>query len=213
MRVERHVDTRRRAAAAQSPELRQVAAYALGFFGGEPARQAFRERLQGDDSRFVRYNSAVALGRQGDPAARETLREMLSTADLDRVIEIPSTTEKQNKIEAIELEALQALQSSLSPDRPNWPDRCVRDRRTDPVGTCECSQSGPGGFEKITSRALTGQHSSTVCPVCINSFDRAGDQGLWRLWRCSRSVRQCRFGTACALELTDRRIVEFVNLL
>ena len=47
-------------------------------------------------------------------AARETLKEMLSTADLDRVVDIPSSTEKQNKIEAIELEALQALQSSLS---------------------------------------------------------------------------------------------------
>jgi len=102
------------AASDVEPELRQVAAYALGFFGGEAARQALRERLQTDESRYVRYNAAVALGRQGDPAAKETLREMLSTADLDRVIDITSTTEKQNKIEAIELEALQALQSSLS---------------------------------------------------------------------------------------------------
>ncbi len=102
------------AASGDDPELRQVAAFALGFFGGEPARQALRERLQTDESRFVRYNAAVALGRQGDPAARETLREMLSTTDLDRVIDISSRTEKQNKIEAIELEALQALQSSLS---------------------------------------------------------------------------------------------------
>ena len=102
------------AASGEDPELRQVVAYALGFFGGEAARQALRERLQNDESRFVRYNAAVALGRQGDPAAKETLREMLSTADLDRVIDITSTTEKQNKIEAIELEALQALQSSLS---------------------------------------------------------------------------------------------------
>ena len=86
----------------------------LGFFGGEPAHQALRERLRSDENRFVRYNTAVALGRQGDMAARETLKEMLSTADLDRVVDIPSSTEKQNKIEAIELEALQALQSSLS---------------------------------------------------------------------------------------------------
>jgi HEAT repeats len=102
------------AASGEEPELRQVAAYALGFFGGEPARKALRERLQTDENRFVRYNAAVALGRQGDPAAKATLKEMLSTADLDRVIDIRSTTEKQNKIEAIELEALQALQSSLS---------------------------------------------------------------------------------------------------
>ncbi len=103
-----------KAASDEEPELRQVAAYSLGFFGGDAARQALRERLQSDDSRYVRYNAAVALGRRGDLAATNTLREMLSTADLDRVIDIPSTTEKQNKIEAIELEALQALQSSLS---------------------------------------------------------------------------------------------------
>ena len=102
------------AASDEEPELRQVVAFALGFFGGEAARQALRERLQTDESRHVRYQAAAALGRQGDPAAKETLREMLSTADLDRVIDITSTTEKQNKIEAIELQALQALQSSLS---------------------------------------------------------------------------------------------------
>jgi len=106
------------AASDGEPELRQVAAYALGFFGGDEARKALRERLQTDESRYVRYNAAVALGRRGDPAARETLKEMLSTADLDRVIEIPSTSEKQNKIEAIELEALQVLQSSLSTGSP-----------------------------------------------------------------------------------------------
>ncbi len=102
------------AAADSQPELRQVAAYALGFFPSDAARQALRERLKSDENRFVRYNTAVALGRQGDQVARETLREMLSTADLDRVIDISSLTEKQSKIEAIELEALQALQFSLS---------------------------------------------------------------------------------------------------
>jgi HEAT repeat protein len=95
------------------PELRQVASFALGFFGA-PARPALRDRLQTDDSRYVRYNAAVALGRQGDSAATTTLREMLSTAHLDRALDIPSSTEKQNKIETIELEALQALQSAIS---------------------------------------------------------------------------------------------------
>ncbi len=101
------------------PELRQVATYALGFFHGDAARQALQERLRSDDNRYVRYNAAVALGRQGDAAARETLREMLTTESLDRVIELTSTTEKQNKIEAIELEALQALQTSLSAGSPD----------------------------------------------------------------------------------------------
>ena len=53
------------------PELRQVAVYALGFFGGEPAAQLLRERLN-DPDRYVRYNAAVALARRGDEAARGT---------------------------------------------------------------------------------------------------------------------------------------------
>jgi HEAT repeat protein len=99
------------------PDLRQMAVYALGFFGGTPAAQLLRDRLN-DPDRFVRYNAAVALGRRGDPAARGTLREMLSTADLSQAIELPTETEKHNKIEAIELEALLALQTSLDRKRP-----------------------------------------------------------------------------------------------
>jgi hypothetical protein len=102
------------AATAPEPELRQVAVYALGFFGGEQARGALIERLKSDADCYVRYNAAVALGRRGDMAARATLKEMLSSADLDRVVEMPSPTEKENKIEAIESEALQAVQASLS---------------------------------------------------------------------------------------------------
>jgi hypothetical protein len=99
------------------PELRQVAVYALGFCGGDRAAGILRERLN-DPDRFVRYNAAIALARQGNEAARGTLREMLSTADLDKVLEFPTQLEKQNKIEAIELEALQALQAALSRGRP-----------------------------------------------------------------------------------------------
>ena len=102
------------AASGEDPELRQVAVYALGFLGGEEARTALRERIQSDDNRYVRYNAAVALGQRGDTAALGTLKEMLSSSALDRVIDLPSVTEKQNKIEAIELEALQSVQSSLS---------------------------------------------------------------------------------------------------
>ena len=39
---------------------------------------------------------------------------MLSTPDLSKVIDLPSTTEKQNKIEAIELEAMGAIRTSIS---------------------------------------------------------------------------------------------------
>jgi cytochrome c-type biogenesis protein CcmH/NrfF len=102
------------AAAVGEPEVRQMAVYALGFFGGPSATQILRERVSGDEDRFVRYNAAVALARRGDPAGAPTLREMLSTTDLNKVIDLPGTTEKQNKIEAIELEAVDALRNSIA---------------------------------------------------------------------------------------------------
>jgi hypothetical protein len=102
------------AAATDPPELRQLAVYAVGFFGGPAATEILRQRLQGDEDRFVRYNAAVALARRGDPSAAKTLGEMLSSADLDKVIDLTSTTEIQNKIESIQLEALEALRTSIS---------------------------------------------------------------------------------------------------
>jgi HEAT repeat protein len=87
--------------------------YALGFFGGESAVEIERKAVQNDESRFVRYNAAVALARRGDPVAKSTLREMLSTADLNKGVDLKSPTEKQNKIESIELEALGALKASV----------------------------------------------------------------------------------------------------
>jgi len=107
-----------KAATTSEPEVRQMAVYALGFFGGSTASELLRERVRGDEDRFVRYNAAVALARRGDSAAEGTLREMLSTADLNRVIELTSTTERQNKIEAIQLEAIEALRSSISNGSP-----------------------------------------------------------------------------------------------
>ncbi len=105
-------------AADSNPQLRQMATYALGFFGGPDVTQILRDRIQSDEDRFTRYNAAVALGRRGDLAAQATLREMLSTSDLDKVIEMESTTEKQNKIEAIQVEAIEALRSSLRNGTP-----------------------------------------------------------------------------------------------
>jgi HEAT repeats len=102
------------AAAVGEPEVRQMAVYALGFFGGPSATQFLCERVAGDEDRFVRYNAAVALARRGDPAGAATLSEMLSTADLNKVIELSGTTEKQNKIEAIELEAIDALRNGVT---------------------------------------------------------------------------------------------------
>ena len=53
-----------------------------------------------------------------DPAALATLREMFSPADLDKAIVMESASEKRSKIEAIELEALNALQTSISEGKP-----------------------------------------------------------------------------------------------
>jgi DNA-binding transcriptional regulator YiaG len=105
-------------AATADPELRQLSVYALGFFGGPAALEALRERIRTDEDRFVRYNAAVALARHGDTASVSTLREMLTTSDLNKVIDLRSTTEKQNKIESIELEAIEALRTSLSTASP-----------------------------------------------------------------------------------------------
>ncbi len=102
------------AATAVSPRCAKLAVYALGFFGGPAATEILRERVQADEDRFVRYNAAVALARRGDLAAAPTLREMLSTADLEQGHRSARHTEKQNKIESIELEALEALRTSIS---------------------------------------------------------------------------------------------------
>jgi HEAT repeat protein len=98
-------------------ELRQIAVYALGFFGGEPAAAILREKLN-DEDRFVRYNAALALGRRGDLKALGLFREMLTPADLEKVITIESESEKRNKIEAIEIEALLALETSVRQGHP-----------------------------------------------------------------------------------------------
>ena len=51
------------AAPRGEPEVRQMAVYALGFFGGRPPPQILRDRVKHDEDRFVRYNAAVALAR------------------------------------------------------------------------------------------------------------------------------------------------------
>jgi hypothetical protein len=105
-------------AADSNPQLRQMAVYALGFFGGPDVTPILHDRIHSDEDRFTRYNAAVALGRRGDLAAQTTLREMLSSSDLDKLIEMESATEKQHKIEAIQLEALEALRSSIRSGAP-----------------------------------------------------------------------------------------------
>jgi hypothetical protein len=101
-----------------SVELRQVAAFALGFFGGEDAARALKDRLS-DEDRIVRYNAAVALGRRGEPVALSTLREMLSTDALEKILTLGSPAETRAKVEEVELQALLALQSAAFDGKPD----------------------------------------------------------------------------------------------
>ncbi|HEX8203389.1 MAG TPA: HEAT repeat domain-containing protein [Isosphaeraceae bacterium] len=108
------------ACAEGPPELRRRAAFALGFFGGEPAAEALRRRLSAaEEDRFVRYNAATALARQGDLAALDVAREMLTPGELEQVVPLESTLEKQHAVEQIQLEALRALDYSARHGRPD----------------------------------------------------------------------------------------------
>jgi len=105
------------------PELRQRAVYALGFFGGEPAAQALRARIEaGDEDRFVRYNAAAALARRGDLTALPVVREMLTPDDLRRAVQLETEALSSSTIEGIELEALRALQAAARSGRVELPE-------------------------------------------------------------------------------------------
>ena len=143
------------AATTGEPEVRQLAVYALGFFGGPSATKVLRERLQSDEDRFVRYNAAVALARRGDQAAAGTLREMLSTADLNKVIALAGDTEKQNKIESIQLEALEALRTSLVAGKTELAaSASPADQRADQIGVGQRAKPGQRAFAKFTNKAV-----------------------------------------------------------
>lgn len=100
------------ASKADDPEVRQRAAYALGYFTTPESQDALRLRVR-DPDRTVRFNAAAALARKGDLAAKPAVREMLSTRDLEQVIEHESKSEQDRRIEGIQLEALWSLQASL----------------------------------------------------------------------------------------------------
>ena len=60
--------------------------------------QDTRERVQEDEDRFVRYNAAVRARPPRRSRPREKhLREMLSTADLDKVIDLPRTPKSKTR--------------------------------------------------------------------------------------------------------------------
>ena len=155
----------RRARSAPNGRLR------TGVFRRRAAAEHLRDRIEDDEDRFVRYNAAVALARRGDPAAAATLREMLSTADLDKVIDIPSDTEKQNKIEAIELEALAALRTSISSGSPELA-RSLEEpiTRAFQVGAGQRSKPGARALAKFTKQALNYRACGLGRPTVVPAF-------------------------------------------
>lgn len=105
---------------SEAVELRKIAAYALGFLAGPEATEALKASLN-DPDRDVRYNAAAALARRGDASATGNLREMLSEKDLDTLLAAIPVGERRQAIEAIQLEALNALAVALSKGRSDLP--------------------------------------------------------------------------------------------
>lgn len=110
--------------AADNAALRTYAAFALGFFGGPESASALKAMLD-DPERDVRYNAAAALARRGDMAAVGNLREMLSDKDLNVLLASLPDSERANRIESIELGALQGLEAAVAAGKLDLP-RAVR---------------------------------------------------------------------------------------
>ena len=104
------------ASAVPDPEVRAQASYALGFYP-DGGNAALRTRVEEDEVQFVRYNAAVALTRLGDKAAGRVLKEMLSPADLAQLIKRSTPSETKTAIEAVQLEALWALEAAPNAGR------------------------------------------------------------------------------------------------
>ncbi len=123
-------------------ELRKIAAFALGFLGGPDAAAALKAALD-DEDRDVRYNAAAALGRRGDLAALGNFREMLSDRDLNTLLAPLPEPERRSRIEAIELEALNALGVASAAGRLDLP-RALRP---------DVEALGRSGLVSVRSRA------------------------------------------------------------
>lgn len=79
--------------ADENSEIRELAAYTLGFLNGPQIAEALRGRLT-DPQETVRYNAAVALASHGDPAAVPVLAQMLDTSRLAKQFFVPTDREE-----------------------------------------------------------------------------------------------------------------------
>jgi HEAT repeat protein len=101
---------------SDSTEVRKIAAYALGFFGGPDATAALKAAID-DPDRDVRYNAALALGRRDDLAALGSFRELLSDKALEFLYKDTPVAERSAKIESLEHEALNSLEFAAGKDK------------------------------------------------------------------------------------------------
>ncbi len=103
-----------REATDENPQIRQIAVYALGFFGGPEAEQILRDRHPSRRGPL----RPLQRRRRARPPRRPGRRVHPPRDALDRRPEqrhrASRTTEKQNKVESIQLEALGAIRSSIT---------------------------------------------------------------------------------------------------
>jgi HEAT repeat protein len=99
-----------RAAADTDPQIRSVAAFALGVLGDASSIEHLRKMVI-DVYPDVRYNAATGLARQGDPAGLNVILEML---DPDEQASLKLETEEQSRDAKRNLIATNGLQAALT---------------------------------------------------------------------------------------------------
>jgi len=108
-----------KAAADADPQIRSVAAFALGVVGNEPSRVILRKLLQ-DLYPDVRYNAATGLARQHDSAGLSVILEMLDPNE-DRSLQLEGAEEsrefKRSLITENGLQAALVIFGSLTADQ------------------------------------------------------------------------------------------------
>lgn len=98
-------------------EVRAVAAFTLGVFGGEDAKKRLTTMLS-DGYPAARYNAATGLCRQGDEAAVRVLKEMLSPENDEAAKDERYEADKDRKRAAVLVAGVQGA-VTLTEQNPN----------------------------------------------------------------------------------------------
>ena len=166
-----------------------------GIPGGRPRLGPLQERIQSDDNRFVRYNAAVALGRRGDVTAVGTLKEMLSSAALDRVIDLPSKPRSKTRSSPSSWRPCKRFSLPCRQGQPSWPAHCDAEVE-------DLTQSGLASVRSQAQAVLQELQSASV--IAASSVTGTGRGRFARLYRDSpdlgayRSSHPPTFATAPA---------------